>query len=307
MTTTDYSTASFDPALALQLKRDITEEIFRAIQLPDIKFLRNLLRPLFHLPAKRFAELMAGFDSIIQKSGLRVATSFLLQRLTDHVISVGHEEIPKSGPLIIASNHPGAYDALTILSQVPREDLKLVVSDIPFFRNMPSGSRFLIFSTRDQRVRVEAIRQSVRHLQDGGVLLIFPSGRIDPDPSLLEGAESSINHWSRSLTVFLRKVPQSQLVLAITSGVLSREFVNHPLPKLVKGDHERRRLMEFMQVIKQLIFNRSLPLKPKVSFARESKIHRSSDWDMEAIQSQARHLLCQHMQAFYPAPPASMG
>ena len=294
----------FDSNLARQLKADITEEIFKAIKFPNNKLLREVARPIFNLPTKRFSQLMAAFDQKIEASGSQIASNFLLSKLTDSVSSKGQEIIPRKGPVVIASNHPGTYDGLTILSQIPREDVKLIVSGIPFFKNLPNGSRYLIFATRDQQVRVDVIRKAVRHLQSGGLLLIFPSGQIDPDPSILNGAEENLQRWSQSLTVFLRKVPEARLVLAITSGVLSREFINHPLTWFFKKGHERRRIMEFMQVIKQMILNQTVSLNPRVCFSREKNEFSDEGFDiskrMDFINSQALELLKNHMKEFYP-------
>ena len=304
MATLDPFTLSFDPVLARQLKRDITGEIFKAIKCPDVKVFRDFIRLLVNLPTRRFAEIMADFDRGIQKSGLRFASSNLLQKLTEYVTSIGTCVIPEKGPTIVASNHPGTYDGLTILSQLPREDVKIIVGANPFFRNLPNGSRFLIFATREQQIRVEVIRLAIRHLQEGGLLLIFPSGRIDPDPAILEGAQDGIQYWSRSLAVFLRKVPQAKLILAITSGVITNDFVNHPLPRLFKNGVERRRITEFMQVIKQMILNRKIPLNPRVCFTEEKRNDPNEDLDlikrMESIRTQALDLLQYHMREFYP-------
>jgi hypothetical protein len=304
MATLDPFTLSFDPALARQLKRDITGEIFKAIKCPDVKIFRDFIRLLVNLPTRRFAEIMADFDGVIQKSGLRFASSHLLQKLTEYVTSIGANVIPKKGPTIIASNHPGTYDGLTILSQLPREDVKIIVGANPFFRNLPNGSRFLIFATREQQIRVEVIRLAIHHLQDGGLLLIFPSGRIDPDPAILEGAQDGIQYWSRSLAVFLRKVPRAKLILAITSGVITNEFINHPLPRLFRNGVERRRIIEFMQVIKQMVLNRAISLRPKVSFDDEKGFDPAGDWNidqrMDSIRSQALELLQRHIGEFCP-------
>jgi len=296
----DSSTLIFDPSLAQQLQRDITGEIYKAVKCPDIKILKDFIRLSVSLPTRRFSEIMADFDRVIEESGVRQASKHLLKKLTDNVKSIGEELIPKKGPAIIASNHPGTYDGLTILSRLPREDVKIVVGANPFFRNLPNGRNFLIFATREQPDRVAVIRQAIQFLKNGGVVLIFPAGQIDPDPAILPGAEEGLRKWSRSLAVFLKKVPQAKLILAIASGVITKDFVNHPFPNMFKNRVDRRRIVEFMQVIKQMVLRRKIPLTPKVTFSKEKRASRGKDFDlaerMSSIYDQALSLLDRHLK-----------
>jgi hypothetical protein len=302
MKTYDPTALIFDPVLARKLKFDIIGEILKAIKWPDTKVLRFLISSIVGLPTRRFAEIMADFDRVIGEKGLRFASDHLLEKLINIVTEIGVEMIPSEGPTIIASNHPGTYDALAILSQLPREDVKIIVGSNPFFCDMPNGRKFLIFATRKQNERFEVIRQAIHHLQKGGLLLIFPAGHIDPDPAIFEVAEERFQNWSRSLTVFLRKVPQTKLILAVTSGVITKEYINHPLPNLFKG-HERRRIIEFMQVIKQMIFHQTKDLNPKICFKEESRYNPHEGLDhskrMDSICSQEFDLFQAHLKEFY--------
>ena len=98
----------------------------------------------------------------------------------DQTKVIGAETLPKEGPLLIASNHPGAYDSLVISSQIPRDDLKIISSDIPFVKKLPETSKHMIFSTHDPHDRMSAARKAIRHLKDGGALLIFARATMDP-------------------------------------------------------------------------------------------------------------------------------
>jgi hypothetical protein len=134
-------------------------------------------------------------------------------------------------------------------------------------------------------------------------LLIFPSGRLDPDPSIYSDAGEGLKRWSRSIEVFLKKVPETQLVLTIASGVLSKEFINHPFTKLFKNDHEQRRIMEFMQVIKQMVMSKPVELHPKVTFDKpliQNDLQKNTGGisDIE-IQGKAMQLLAKHIALYY--------
>jgi hypothetical protein len=291
------------PDMEEQIRRDITFEIFRAAKIPDIKWLRKAISSMVNSPVSRFSKIIAEFDSSVRDNGFVFASGQILQKLTGGVIATGQELIPANGPLIIASNHPGTYDGFAIISHLPRNDFRLIVSGIPFFQNLPNASKNLIFATHDTSDRMDVIRKSIRYLQDGGALLIFPSGRLDPDPSIYSDAGEGLKRWSRSIEVFLKKVPETQLVLTIASGVLSKEFINHPFTKLFKNDHEQRRIMEFMQVIRQMVKGKPVELHPKVTFDKpliQNDLQKNTGGISETgIQVIAMQLLAKHIELYY--------
>jgi len=295
----DLNDLQYDKKLAIQLKVDIIGEILKAIKLPDNKLSRTIIGGLTGLPTRRFAEIMADFDRVIGESGLQSACKHILKKLVRDTTAVGVEVIPNQGPVIIASNHPGTFDTIAITSKLPRKDVKIIAGANPFFSNLTSGSKFLLFATRDVNERVGVIRKAILHLQQGGLLLTFPYGRISPDPAILKGADDTIRKWSRSLEIFLRKLPTVKLVLAVTSGVITNEYLNHPLPNLFSG-FERRRIIEFMQIIKQMIFHQTSDLHPKINFQLDNSQALKIEERMAAIQQQELNLLQSHMKLFYP-------
>ena len=56
-----------------------------------------------------------------EKFGLKIATGELLKNLGITSISK-RGTIPKSGPLLIISNHTGIFDSLLLLNQIGRSD-----------------------------------------------------------------------------------------------------------------------------------------------------------------------------------------
>ena len=89
---------------------------------------------------------------------------------------------------------------------------------------------------------------------------------MDPDPDLLPGAEQAQKSWSPSLELALRRVPETQLVVSIVSGVLARSCLQNPLTRLAGEDWRRRKLAEFLQVGQQVAFSRKFGLNVRVSF-----------------------------------------
>jgi len=293
---------TIDDGVTRQVFSDITDEIFRAGRIPNNPLIRRLIGFLLKKPVTNFSQFIARIDALVRDYGFVAAAKIAIEELSGGYVARGADTIPADGPLIIASNHPGTYDGFALISSLKREDFKVMVSGIPFFKNLPHASKYLIYSTRDVNDRLQAIRDSIAHLRKGGALLIFPSGRIDPDPAVLPGAEKALSQWSRSILIFMEKVPQVSIVLAITSGVLSEEFVHSFYPRLFKNDHEQRRVMEFLQVIKQMVRGRPLSVNPRVSFYKPLGYWEESKIDPDRMEieilHQAKSLLKAHKSAF---------
>jgi hypothetical protein len=259
------------PVEIATLRRYIIDEIFIAMGAPANGWARRLLGPLFWLPAQKFASLAAQFDHSVQQCGLQSAVRQVLPRFVDGLEVCGAQNIPLEGPLLVVSNHPGAYDLGVIAANLPREDLEILVSGVPFVRRLPATSRHLIYVTAGPHQRISAVRASIQHLQDGGALLIYPSGRVDPDPEVLPGAHDALEHWSRSLELMIRKAPETQVLVTIVSGVLSPASLRNPLVRLPKEVWRQHKLAEFFQVMQQLLFPGSLSMIPRVSFGEPFK------------------------------------
>jgi hypothetical protein len=254
---------------ANDLKSKLLDEVLRALGLGKSRLARVLLRPLFTPAAMRFAELAVTFDDDVAHYGFREAARRALPIFTREVHARGMEHIPASGPLLIVSNHPGTVDGLVIASNMPRPDLKIVASGVPFVRSLNATADHLIYSSLDMHERMAIIRHAIDHLDAGGALLIFPSGGIDPDPAVMSGAEQELETWSRSLDVILRRAPNAQILVTSVSGVLHSHWVRSPLTKLCNGRRNQQRVAEFLQVIQQMIMPmpRSMLVSPSVRFA----------------------------------------
>jgi hypothetical protein len=244
------------------LQNDIFDEVLKVFRLPPSGFARKIFSPIFGLPVNRFAKIGSEFDTNTARYGFCRAAQLLLPRFIEKLVVTGESNIPKEGPLLLVSNHPGAYDSLAISSCIPRDDYKIVVGNIDFLKLLPNARKNLIFSYQaDQtQARANVVRSSIQHLKQGGALLIFPSGQVDPDPAVQPGAIQSLRNWSRSIALMLREAPQTKLLITFVSGVLDKHFVKNPFLRLQKEESDRRRLAEFIQVIRQLVFGgRRLP------------------------------------------------
>ena len=250
-----------------RLTNYITDEIFMALGLAADSWPRRLFSPVVRPPASRFSEIAAGFEQRVSEESFREAVKWILPHFIKSMSVSGAETIPSEGPLVIASNHPGTVDALCIAANLPREDIKIVASNIPFLRALPAIEKHFIHTTLDAHVRMTVLRAALRHLREGGSLLVFASGGIDPDPAGMPGAMEELERWSPSLEFFLRKVPQTQMLVTIVSGVLSPTFLHHPFTLFRRQRRDKQRIAEFLQTIKQMLQPKDLLLNPKVTFA----------------------------------------
>jgi hypothetical protein len=287
-------------ASADDLTRFIIDEILIALKQPPQGVARRLFGPLLKLPARRFATLMAEVDRRVALNGIVAAAQWLLTQIVTGLDAHGTDNIPASGPVLVASNHPGAYDIVALIASIGRDDIKIIASDVPFTRSLIATSPHLIYVNPDNLGapdRVVALRSGIRHLRDGGALLIYPSGIVDPDPDIAPGLEESLHTWSSSLDIFLRRAPQSWVVPAIVSRVLRPQYLSNPLVRIPKTKWEKRKLAEMIQVSRQMISHKPIDLTPRLTFGeaiRGDELRDSEGRYRPAIIARARQTLTQH-------------
>ncbi len=287
-------------ANADDLTRFIIDEIIIALKQPPRGSARRLLGPLLTLPARRFAMLMAEVDRRVAQNGLVAAAHWLLTQIVAGIETRGTEHLPHAGPLLITANHPGAYDIVALIASIGRDDLKVIASGVPFTRSLIATAPHLIYVNPDDLGapdRMVAIRSGIRHLQNGGALLIYPSGIVDPDPDIAPGLAEAIGTWSGSLEIFLRRAPQTCVAPAIVSSVLSPQYLQNPLVKIPRTAWEKRKLAEMIQVSWQMIKNRPIDLTPRLTFGKANSgaaLRDSTGHYLPAIQAQARQTLIAH-------------
>jgi hypothetical protein len=287
------------------LSRQIIDEVVWALGFTANSWQRKLLGPIFWWPANRFAGIMARIDRRVAEDGFSAGAHELVQPFVHDIEVRGADTIPPDGPVIIVSNHPGAYDVACISANAGRDDIKIIASTVPFIDHLPHIAQHLIPVTREPHPGMRGVRQAIRHLRAGGALLIFPSGVVDPDPGLLPGAYEALENWSASVQLMLRQAPGSQLVVTIVSDVLSAGWLKSPITRLQKEVWRQRKLAEFFQLMQQILFPGSLKLRPSVSFAApipavEILDQAGEDGAQRRIVSLAQALLLAHTGTMTP-------
>ncbi|MGB2965685.1 MAG: 1-acyl-sn-glycerol-3-phosphate acyltransferase [Anaerolineales bacterium] len=266
------------------LANDLVDELNKSLGFQQDGLVRPLLKPLVWKPMVRFSELATKFDYRVVNEGFQKASAWFITHFVDRVKTLGIENIPPTGPLVIASNHPGAYDSLVITANIPRDDIKIIASEIPFIRKLPVTRDYMIFTDRDAYTGMSVARKAIQHLKDGGALLVFARGTMDPDPAFMPGSEEELSRWTSSLGLFMRKVPRAKLSVSLISGVLSPKYIKHPATVFRQGRVNKQRLSEFFQVMYQLLAPGKLMVSPNLSIGPALTLEELGDYqDIKSI------------------------
>ena len=117
---------------------------------------------------------------------------FLNRMLLEAILNlefINLETGPREGALIVAGNHLGALDALLVYSVVDRRDYIVLLAE---YHNQYAFRRWLakiagaIFVDRYQ-ADFAALREVLKRLNEGGVLIISPEGTRSKTGGLLPG------------------------------------------------------------------------------------------------------------------------
>lgn len=257
--------------LRTTLRESLVCEMASALALPQTERTRAVLRALAGKAIQRFVAVAAELDCVVGKEGIAGGARWLLPRFVKSHSAEGVENIPPTGPLVIASNHPAFVDSVVISAYVPRRDYKVIIGEIPFFQHLPNIRQNAIFAPglTDALGRMQAIRDVIRHLKQGGAILIFPRGSIEPDPAWMPAPDAEFDQWSRSLEIFFKSVPQTQVLVTIVRGVISKRAMQHPLTWFRKARPDRQRLAFMYQFARQMISGSEVfGLTPRVTFGK---------------------------------------
>lgn len=274
-------------------------QLARVMALPQIESVKLLLGLVFGRAAERLAELSIELDHKVNQGGPAAGASWILSHFVAGYESRGIEVIPESGPLVIAANHPSSYDALAISACINRPDYKIIIGDIPPYHYLPHICQHVIFSppVKDTFGRMRVIREAIQHLKQGGALLIFPRGNVEPDPAFMPNPDLEFDQWSRSLEIFLRRVPQTRVLVTIVSGVISQAAMRHPITRFRKSRKDRQRLAYIYQIIRQMLSGKEIfGLRPQVTFGEIiSSVNGQNllgEIEQAARRTLHRHLFC---------------
>jgi hypothetical protein len=214
----------------------------------------RFLRFIFRKPAQIFAMHIVDFDNTVGLHGIHEGGRNLLNRYVRDMRIFGADRIPESAFLAL-SNHPGMTDTVALFAALNRRDLQIIALDRPFLNALPHTSKQLFYVHDDAAKRMGLVRQVSTHLKNGGAILTFPAGQIEPDPNVYPGAVDSLQTWTDSVGVFIRMAPHAAILPVLVRGVVSEKYANHWLLRIKKTREEKEKLATALQLLGMVIFN----------------------------------------------------
>lgn len=98
-----------------------------------------------------------------------------------HVTVIGRELVPKTGPVIVASNHISMLDAVFLWGALRRRAIAIAMAELwswPVVGWLVRRLGQIPVVRRDSESGRSALSQAERILQHNGVLIIYPEGRL---------------------------------------------------------------------------------------------------------------------------------
>jgi hypothetical protein len=166
--------------LARELARLSAREMVAALGVqrgPEL--IRRGLELPFYAASRSLAETLATLEREIPARGLPEAAAGALTRFGVALRVSG--EAPATGPCLVLANHPGAFDALSLMRAVNRRDLLILAADREFLRALSGLSAHLLFVGEGASERARVLKRALMRLRQGGAVLHFPAGKIEPD------------------------------------------------------------------------------------------------------------------------------
>jgi hypothetical protein len=112
------------------------------------------------------------------------------------------------------------------------------------------------------------------------------------------------DQWSRSLEIFLRRVPRTRVLVTIVSGVIAQAAMRHPITWLRGSQRDRQRLAYIYQIVRQVLSGRELfGLRPQVTFGELISGAQGQNI-LGEIERGARRALGQHLAWIGSSIPA---
>jgi len=189
--------------LARELARISAREMVLALGVrAGPAFLRRGLALPFYAASRGLGQTLAMLEREISSHGLPQAADAALRRFGVELRVSGVEV--GAGPCLVLANHPGAFDALSLMRAVGRRDLLILAADREFLRALPGLSAHFEFVADAPLERARALKRALRCLRRGGALLHFPAGKIEPDADFAAHEAPLLEPWQPSVSLLVK-------------------------------------------------------------------------------------------------------
>ena len=232
------------------------------------RVLGGVLRHVFQNAARTFASHMLEFDDAVGRFAALGDAShrFLQNHYVQDLHVEGRMHVPQEGAALILANHPGMMDTLSLFAAIGRRDLKIIAQRRPFLESLENVAKHCFFVEDNLGKRVIAAHEVATHLRNGGAVLSFPAGRIEPDPDLDPRAIEALDDWGDPARFILRMAPETRIVPALVRGVICKRAAHHWLTHLKRTRSERDKMAAALQLIAMVVRD-ARPTAVNVRFA----------------------------------------
>lgn len=153
----------------------------------------------------------------------------------DYQISRGSlDNIPKCGATVVVANHPlGCVEGVILaeLLLMIRKDIKILANQ--YLKTVPELEKLFIGvdvfdSESAHKSNMKALRDANRHLEEGGMLLMFPAGEVshlvgEKQPRQKKKQRLEDKDWNRSVSMLIHKHKAATVPVYI-DGANSKPF-----------------------------------------------------------------------------------
>ncbi|MFY9153970.1 MAG: lysophospholipid acyltransferase family protein [Prolixibacteraceae bacterium] len=241
-------------------------EFFKPIDIlkanPKLSFIGGEHFARFIMLLLRFDKLNKVYDQIGDKTGLEFIDELIRILNINYTFDEAElrKRFPKSGPAIVVSNHPfGGLESILLIRMLSlvRSDVKIVSTHL-LQKIDPIRDYFFeedtLTSKNDKRTDNSKSEKAAGHLQDGGILCIFPAGDVSKFDSTRLLTDKQ---WQYSTLKFIKsqKVP---VVPVHFQGNNSRLFY------LMGNIHPA---LKTMKLPTEILYHRKKPVKIRIGNA----------------------------------------
>jgi 1-acyl-sn-glycerol-3-phosphate acyltransferase len=273
--------------IAREIARLSAEEMLASIGLPTgaPSIVRRAVAAPFLSLSKRLGRALSGFDSRVVEMGIADAAARVLEELGATITIEG--ALPR-GPILIASNHPGAFDALALMSACARRDQLFLADDRAFLRAMPHVREHLSFVDPFNRsVSARTLVRAVRHISHGGAVVQFGAGRIEPDPAFALPGVPLVRAWKHGTGALAIACARAggAVVPAIVSSVHSARAKHNFVNRIAEA-----RGITTLAMLLQLAIPSHRRVEVRVRFGEPVEVPRAADAEeiTKLIEQRAR-------------------
>ncbi|HDR52548.1 MAG TPA: lysophospholipid acyltransferase family protein [Mariniphaga anaerophila] len=254
----------------------------------------------------RFHKLNKIYEKIASKKGIEFIDEII--RVLEFKIEFDQNElkrVPATGPLIVVANHPfGGFDGLLLIKYLSmvRPDVKVIGTFLlqkvdPVSEYFISDNPFKNNDSEAEHKNSAGIKEAIRHLQNGGVLCLFPAGdlstygtfdtvtdqvwqfpvvkfvkkaRVPVVPVHFQGTNSRLFH-------FMAKIHPSLRQVRLPSELLSKKHKTIKLrigtPIKVEDQDKLCDVYQFGRFIRAKTYSMESPIEVKRFFSYNMKPH----------------------------------